>query len=269
MIVHTFKETAIGKLVLSQKINTRSDAGPNRKSDCENAIKRMRSDDFKLYEIRSSSLDQQKSDAITAGKAIGALAQEFDCIGQHSFTTAPFVMDGKIPPQPTFERIIRIEGDAPADAKPTAYYVELVNEVVPLGAAVCTHDDSSPKEVINTIERHAIATRNDRFPHLPRQGEGGDGQSLNKRPKSAVILLIYGARYKPAAYRSKMAKQAQKRKSTSGPRKSRGLGAAVAPAQEPETDDENEPDQNEPAAVPAPGAAGTSASGGLFSIFGR
>ena len=84
MIVHTFKDTAIGQLVLSQIVNTRSDAAVNRKSDCENALKRMRSDDFKLYEIRSSSLDQQTSDAVTAGKAIGELAGEYDFIGQHS-----------------------------------------------------------------------------------------------------------------------------------------------------------------------------------------
>ena len=110
MIVHTFKESAIGKLFLSQKINTRSNAGPNRKSDCENALKRMRSDDFKLYEIRSSSVDQQTSDAVTAGKAIGELADGYDFIGQHSFMTASFRSGGKIPPQPTFARIIRVEG---------------------------------------------------------------------------------------------------------------------------------------------------------------
>ena len=31
-----------GKMLLSQKINTRSDAGPHRKSDCERATQRMR-----------------------------------------------------------------------------------------------------------------------------------------------------------------------------------------------------------------------------------
>ena len=123
MIVHTFKETAIGKLVLSQTINSRSDATANRLPDCENALKRMRSDDFKLYEIRSSSGDQQTSDAVTAGKAIGALAEEYDFIGQHSFTTASFTLGGKIPPQPTFEQIIRVEGDVPADPRANIYYV--------------------------------------------------------------------------------------------------------------------------------------------------
>ena len=165
MIVHTFKESAIGKLFLSQKINTRSNAGPNRKSDCENALKRMRSDDFKLYEIRSSSVDQQTSDAVTAGKAIGELADGYDFIGQHSFMTASFRSGGKIPPQPTFARIIRVEGDVPAEPQTSTYYVRLVKEVVPLGAAVCTHDDSTPKAVLNTMERHAITARNNRFRH--------------------------------------------------------------------------------------------------------
>ena len=171
MIVHTFKETAIGKLVLSQRINVRGDASPNRLSDCENALRRMRSDDFKLYEIRSSSLDQQTSDAVAAGKAIGNLAGEFDFIGQHAINTASFVTGGKIPPHPTFQRFIRTEGDVPAEGGRTSiYYVKHVKEVVPLGAAGCTHDDSSPKETTNTIERHAISTRNNRFPHLLRQG---------------------------------------------------------------------------------------------------
>ena len=260
MIVHTFKETAIGKLVLSQKINTNVSAGPNRKSDCENALKRMRSDGFKLYEIRSSSLDQQTSDAVTAGQAIGALADEYDFIGQHSFTTASFRSGGKTPPQPTFERIIRVEGDVPANAKTNTYYVKQVKEVVPLGAAVCTHADSTPKEAINTIERHAITARNNRFPHLRAQGEGGDGGAITARPKSAVVLLIYGARYKPEAYHSKMAIQQAKRKSTSGPRKNRGFHDSVEPVDEPE---------DEPDAEPIPGAAASSASGGLYSLFRR
>ena len=116
----------------------------------------MRSDDFKLYEIRSSSLDQQTSDAVTAGQAIGALADEYDFIGQHAFTTASFRLGGETAPQPTFSRIVRAEGDVPADAKPNTYYVKQVKEVVPLGAAVCTHVESTPKEAINTMERHAI-----------------------------------------------------------------------------------------------------------------
>ena len=236
----------------------------NRKSDCENALKRMRSDDFKLYEIRSSSLDQQTSDAVTAGKAIGERAGEYDFIGQQSLTTASFKSGGKIPPQPTFERFIRVEGDVPAEPKTCIYYVGLVKEVVPLGAAVCTHDDSTPKQVINTMERHAITARNNRFRHLLAQGEGATGSSMIARPKSALVLLIYGARYTPEAYRSKMASQQAKRKSTCGSRKSRGFDDSVKPVDKPEDEPDAEPD-----AEPAPGAAGSSASGGLFSIFSR
>ena len=35
--MQTFRDSEPGKMLLSQKINTRSDAGPHRKSDCERA----------------------------------------------------------------------------------------------------------------------------------------------------------------------------------------------------------------------------------------
>ena len=78
------------------------------------------------------------------------------------------------------------------------------------------------------------------------------------------MLLIYGARYTPEAYRSKMASQQAKRKSTSGSRKNRGFNDSVEPVDEPEDESDAEPD-----AELAPGAAGSSASGGLFSLFHR
>ena len=40
--MQTFRDSEPGKMLLSQKINTRSDAGPHRKSDCERATQRMR-----------------------------------------------------------------------------------------------------------------------------------------------------------------------------------------------------------------------------------
>eukprot|EP00966_Prymnesium_polylepis_P328794 7384553-Prymnesium_polylepis.1 len=107
---------------------------------------------------------------------------------------ANFTMHGKLGPEPTFDRIIRRQGQPPADRKKSEsdYYMTEVTEVVPLGVALCTHDDSCPAEVLDVMERHAIETRN-RQPGALRQGPGEKGQAIAKRPKSAVLLMIYGA----------------------------------------------------------------------------
>ena len=63
MRVTSFKDSAVGKLLLSRTITARGDAAPNRLSDCMGALDAMRADDFLLYEINSSSLDQCTADA--------------------------------------------------------------------------------------------------------------------------------------------------------------------------------------------------------------
>ena len=35
----------------------------------------------------------------------------------------------------------------------STYYVDDVSAIVPLGAAVCTHDESDPKATLNVLER--------------------------------------------------------------------------------------------------------------------
>ena len=55
MEIRPFVETEVGKLVLSQRINTNRDAAVNRRPDCELAIKRMRDPGFLLYTARSSA----------------------------------------------------------------------------------------------------------------------------------------------------------------------------------------------------------------------
>ena len=46
---------------------------------------------------------------------------------------------------------------------------------VPIGAAVCSHDSSDPKRVLNVMERQTIYHRNHSLAHLPAQGDGGPG----------------------------------------------------------------------------------------------
>lgn len=74
--MQTFRDSEPGKMLLSQQINTRSDAGPNRKSNCTRAIARMQHPDFKLHVIRTSDAKRAEADAVKAGKAFGALASE-------------------------------------------------------------------------------------------------------------------------------------------------------------------------------------------------
>jgi hypothetical protein len=178
----------------------------------------MRADNFKLHTIRTSDPKRAEADAVKAGKEFGALASEFDYIGKHAFTINGFKMKGKIPPEPTFDRIVRQQG-TPPEHRPREqdYFVCEVDEVVPLGVAVCTHEASSPADVLDTLERHAIDERNKRPGYL-RQHPGGKGTAINKRPKSDVMLLIYGARYKPDAYRAKIRRIDEKRASTSSGR---------------------------------------------------
>lgn len=102
------------------------------------------------------------------------------------------------------------------------YYVSEVDEVVPLGMAVCTHEAICVADVLDTMERQAIEARNSR-PGRLRQHQGGKGTAISKRPKSAVMLLIYGARYKPDAYRAKIGRLAAKKSATIGPRAYRGV----------------------------------------------
>ena len=94
-IVQTFRDSEPGKMLLSQKINTIAGAGPHRKSDCEMALQRMRGDDFKLHTIRTSDLKRAEADAVTAGKAFGARAGEYDYLGKHAFSIHGFKMNGK------------------------------------------------------------------------------------------------------------------------------------------------------------------------------
>ena len=258
--VQTFRDSERGKMLLSQQINTRSDAGPNRKSDCMRALGRMRQENFKLYTIRTSDPKRAEADAVKAGKAFGAQAGEFDYIGKHAFVMSGMKKNGKIPAEPTFARIFRQEGNPP-DNRPREqdYFVSEVDEVVPLGIAVCVHEASSPTDVLDTLERHAIEERN-KQPRSLRQHPGGKGTAINKRPKSDLMLLIYGARYKPDAYRAKIRRINEKKATKGGPRSRRDVVDSVKPVDESE---------DEPDAEPAPGAAGTSASGGLFSMFRR
>ena len=215
--VYTFRETQQGKLLLSQTINTLKNAADNRKSDCTRAMARMREDDFKLHIIRTSDYKTAEKDAVTAGTAFGNRAEEFDYIGKHAFTIDKFKMKGSIPPEPTYDRIIRRVGKPPEDGtrKEWNYFTTEVTEVVPLGMVVCEHEDSEPAQVLDVLERHAIEARNLK-PNYLRQHPGGKGSAIHKRPKSSVMLLIYGARYMPDAYRAKIQRINGKRKSTSG-----------------------------------------------------
>ena len=120
----------------------------------------MRDDDFKLHTIRTSDLKRAEADAVTAGKAFGALGSEFDYVGKHAFTINGFKMKGKIAPEPTFDRILRREGDPPENRKSSDYFVREVDKVIPLGIAVCTHEASNPTDVLDVLERHAIDERN-------------------------------------------------------------------------------------------------------------
>ena len=150
-------------------------------------------------------MKRAEADAVTAGKAFGARAGECDYLRKHAFSINGFKMNGKIPPEPTFDRILRREGD-PVDthgSKQSYYYVDEVDEVIPLGMVVCTHEASNPADVLDVLERHAIDERNKRPGNL-RQHPRGKGAASSKQPKSDVMLLIYGARYKPDAYRAKI-----------------------------------------------------------------
>ena len=89
--------------------------------------------------------------------------------------------------------------------------------LIPLGVVVCTHEASNPADVLDVLERHAIVERNKRPGYL-RQTLGGKGAALSKRPKSDVMLLIYGARYKPDAYRAKIKRIDDGRSATSSSR---------------------------------------------------
>lgn len=80
------------------------------------------------------------------------------------------------------------------------YFMSDVSAVVPLGAAVCTHDESDPKATLNVMERQSIFHRNRRLFHLPQQGDGGTGPTLSSRPKSSIILVEHGARFSEASY---------------------------------------------------------------------
>ena len=102
-------------------------------------------------------------------------------------------------------------------SKQSYYYVDEVDEVIPLGMVVCTHEASNPADVLDVLERHAIVERNKRPGNL-RQHPGGKGGALSKRPKSDVMLLIYGARYKPDAYRAKIKRIDDGRSATSSSR---------------------------------------------------
>ena len=164
---------------------------------------------------------------MTAGKAFGVRGGEYDYPGKHAFSINGFKMNGKIPPEPTFDRILRREGD-PVDthgSKQSYYYVDEVDEVIPLGMVVCTHEASNPADVLDVLERHAIVERNKRPGNL-RQHPGGKGGALSKRPKSDVMLLIYGARYKPDAYRAKIKRIDDGRSASSGSRSGRGADVA-------------------------------------------
>jgi len=221
--VQTFCDTEPGKFLLSQGVKTRSDAAPNRKSDCIRALGRMRQENFKLHTIRTSDPKRAMADAVMAGRAFGALAGEFDYVGKHAFTINGFKKNGKVPPDPTFCRIFRVEGDPPEHRpREQDYYVSEVEEVVPLGMAVCTHEAISLADVLDTMERQAIEACNSR-PGRLRQGQGGKGTAISKRPKSAVMLLVYGARYKPDAYRAKIGRLAAKKSATAGPRAHRSV----------------------------------------------
>ena len=54
-----------------------------------------------------------------------------------------------------------------------------------------------------------------------RQHPGGKGTAIHMRPKSDILLVIYGARYKPEAYREKVRRIDEMRRSRSGPRSAR------------------------------------------------
>ena len=97
--------------------------------------------------------------------------------------------------------------------------------LIPLGVVVCTHEASNPADVLDVLERHAIVERNKRPGYL-RQQLGGKGGALSERPKSDVMLLVYGARYKPDAYRAKIKRIDLKRSASSGPRSGRQKAAA-------------------------------------------
>ena len=78
----------MGKLFLSQTVNSRQIAAPNRLPDCMGALGAMRADDFLLYEMNSSSLAQCTADAAKAGEKIAERAGDFDFIGQASISTS-------------------------------------------------------------------------------------------------------------------------------------------------------------------------------------
>ena len=101
----------------------------------------------------------------------------------------------------------------------TTYFVSDTSAIVPLDAAVCTHSESDPKATLNVMERQTIFHRNRRLFKLPQQGDGGDGTAMSARPKSSIILLVYGARFSEASYRDKHRVSLNKRKVNSGPRR--------------------------------------------------
>lgn len=200
-----------------------------------------------------ASRRQQQSDATTAGKAIGLLAQEFDVVGQHAFSIKDFKQGGKIPPAPTFSRMIRDGREPPSIGEEMAgtYYLKHVTEVVPLGMVVCEHDSAETKVMLDTVERHAIRSRNARFPQQIPQGEGGKGSALVVRPKKMLMLMVYGARYKPAVYPQLMKARADRRSAMSGSMSRRK-------SKEPAVG----------AAGPSGSHADTSGQGGILGFFG-
>lgn len=229
-LVHTFRDSDIGKLLLSQTIRSRGgQAAPNRMPDVRLTMELLKEDGMELHEIRTSDDKRAVKDAVLAAESFGDRGGEFDYIGKHAIDCSEMVLNGSITPAPAFTRFIRDSRPNPTDADTTAaavaaagtdraaaekaiaagqrkestHYVGEVERVVPLGAAVTTHDASDPAGILDVLERHSIKSRNSRAGFL-QQGVGGKGSAITKRPKSLILLIVYGARYKPEVYRAKI-----------------------------------------------------------------
>ena len=109
------------------------------------------------------------------------MAGEFDYIGKHAFSINGFKMKGLIPPSPTFDRIVRFEGNPPEHhPREQDYFVTEVDEVEPLGVVVCTHEASNPTEVLDVLERHAIEERNNQLCKKSRECDETPSETLYK-----------------------------------------------------------------------------------------
>ena len=161
-------------------------------------------DDFMIHIIATSDPKRADAAAVRAGKAFGAKAGQYDYIGKTHISLVGMQKKGGIPTFPTFDRFVRTSKPPPDQSFTVSgkYYTSFVDEVKPLGLVVCTHDALELDRIVDIVERHAIDERN-RNPGFLHQGCGGKGAAIMKRPKSQVMLCIYGARFKPQAFREK------------------------------------------------------------------